>query len=241
MEIMDATFRPLKRSREKMNRQFLAATAVALFAVSSVAAADVRVTHPFSSSREKGTVRRVIVEIPSGSVTVRNGDTQVLAVTGVASRDYEGSRERVWAQKVVNASSVDIYASGDEAIVRRKFGPDADSFRAQKFTSFSVTIDVPAGTDVEIRTSAGEVRMAGTFGRVSSDLRAGEIHFTAPKSSIRELNASCRVGEVHANLGDETIRREGLFPGRTHYYDANGTSTVDLHVTAGEIHVELTR
>lgn len=209
--------------------------------VSAPAQADQKVTHTFSATLPRGEVRKVVVEVPAGSVTIRNGSAQTLAVTGVASRDFEGSRERTWAQKVVNASSVDIYASGDEAIIRRRFGPDADSFRARKFTSFSITIDVPAGTDVDVRTSYGEVNMSGLFGRVSSDLRAGEIHFATPKSAVKELNATCRAGEVHADLGDETVHRTGLFPGRTHYYNASGTSTVDLHVTAGEIHIELTR
>ncbi len=218
----------------------LTLSALALFASNSTRADD-RVTHNFSSTQPRGEVRRVVVEVPAGSVTIRNGAVQTLAVTGVASRDFEGSRERAWAQNVVNDSSVDIYVSGDEAIIRRRFGPAADSFRAKKFTSFSITIDVPPGTDVDVRTSYGEVNLSGLFGRISSDLRAGEIHLTTPKISVKELNATCRAGEVHANLGDETVHREGLFPGRTHYYNASGTAIIDLHVTAGEIHIELTR
>lgn len=224
-----------------MKKILLALASLSLLTAFAAEAADPKVSHPFSSTRERGTVRRVVIELPAGSVVVRNGAAGSISVSGVASREYQGSREKAWSQKVVNASSADIYASGDEAIVRRRFGKDADSFRAQKFTSFELIVEVPPGMDVDVQTSYGEVKMAGVFGRVSSDLKAGEIHFESPRAMVKELNASCRVGEVHANLGDETVTKEGLLPGRTHFYNASGNSIVDLHVTAGEVHVQLLR
>jgi hypothetical protein len=219
--------------------------AAALLAATSIFAADVfaaDVEHAFQSVVPRGTVQRVVISIPTGSFTIRNGAATSLALSGISSRDYDTAREKVWAQKVVNDTSVEIYVNGDEAIVRRKFGKNAQSWRAQKFTGLDLKLNLPPGVDVEFDTTAGEVDMAGDFGDVNIDLRAGEIDVKVPKARVRELNASCRVGEVRADLGNnQVVTHEGVFPGKTHHFNANGTSHVNLHVTAGEIDVALTR
>src|SRR5258706_500091 len=99
---------------------------------------------------------------------------------------------------------------------------------------FAMAIEVPSGADLDVETHFGEVHLEGTFGNVDVDMNAGEIHMTTPRASVRELAASCRVGEVHANLGDKIVDREGLFPGTTHFTNPNGgKGDVRLHVTAG--------
>jgi len=210
-----------------------------LILTASVLAEDVE--HRFQSAVARGQVQRVLIDIPFGSFTVRNGTGDRIALSGVASRDYDGQRERIWAQKVVNDTSVEIYISGAEAVVRRKFGKNASSWRAQKFTGVDLRLELPAGIDVEFDTSAGEVDMAGDFGDVSIDLRAGEIDLRIPRARVREVNASCRIGEVRTNLGSEIVTREGILPGRTHYFNAAGKSHVNVHVTAGEVDVTLTQ
>jgi hypothetical protein len=186
-------------------------------------------------------VQRVLIDIPFGSFTIRNGTPGHIAVSGVASRDYDGNRERIWAQKVVNDTSVEVYVNGPEAVVRRKFGRNAGSWRAQKFTGIDLRLDLPPGVDIEFDTSAGEVDLDGDFGDVSIDLRAGEIDVRIPRAKVRELNASCRIGEVRTNLGTEIVTREGIFPGRTHFFNAAGRAHVNVHVTAGEVDVTLTQ
>ncbi|HVG24394.1 MAG TPA: hypothetical protein VND45_09595 [Thermoanaerobaculia bacterium] len=209
----------------------------ALLAALTAAAGDVE--HKFQSVVPRGQVQRVLIDIPAGSFTIRNGAAGHIGVAGVASRDYDGARERAWAQKVVNDTSVEVYISGNEAVVRRKFGRNADSWRAQKFTGIDLRLDLPPGVDVEFETTAGEVDLAGDFGDVTVDLRAGEVDVRLPRAKVRELNASCRVGEVRANLGTEIVSKEGLFPGRTHYFNAKGRTHVNVHVTAGEVDVTL--
>jgi hypothetical protein len=76
---------------------------------------------------------------------------------------------------------------------------------------------------------------------IDIDMRAGEIDVKVPKATVKELNASCRVGEVRTNLGHEVITREGVFPGRTKFVNAAGKSHVNVHVTAGEVDVTLTQ
>jgi hypothetical protein len=220
-----------------MRKLLILAAALAL--ATSVLAEDVE--HKFQSAVARGQVQRVRIDIPFGSFTIRNGGGERIAVSGVTSRDYDGQRERIWAQKVVNDTSVEVAVSGHEAVVRRKFGRNASSWRARKFTGLDLRVELPPGVDVEFNTSAGEVNMDGDFGDVTIDLRAGEIDLRVPRARVREMNASCRIGEVRTNLGTEVITREGILPGRTHFFNAKGKTHVNVHVTAGEVDVTLTQ
>lgn len=220
-----------------MNR--LTILAAALLAASPLAAKDV--THAFQSSVPRAGVQRIVIAIPAGSFTIRNGATDRLALAGVASRDFDTSKEKLWAQKVVNDTSVEFVVNGAEAIVRRKFGQNAQSWRAQKFTGLDLRIELPPGMDVDFDTSAAEIEMTGDFGDIDIDLRAGEVDLRLPRTRVRDLNASCRVGEVRTHLGNEVITREGILPGKTHFFNAQGTSHVNVHVTAGEVDVTLTQ
>ncbi len=109
------------------------------------------------------------------------------------------------------------------------------------FSDYKILLEVPPGTSVDLLTRFGDVTIEGSFGDVDVDLRAGDIHLTMPKKDIRELNASARVGEVRARLGDEIVEREGVFPGTTRYRSENGRSIVNVHVTAGDVRVNLTK
>ena len=199
------------------------------------------VEHSFQTSIPRGQVQRVVIDIGFGEFTVRNGAATHITVAGIASRDYDGQRERIWAQKVVDDTSVEIQVNGAEAIVRKKFGPNAKSWRARKFTGVDLKLDLPPGIDVKFETNAGEIDMAGHFGDIDIDLSAGEIDVRVPRSTVRELNASCRIGEVRTNLGTEIVTREGLFPGKTHFYNAAGRAHVNVHTTVGEVDVTLTK
>lgn len=220
-------------------RTTLIVAALSLAAVT--ASAEPRVRHSFESSIPRGTVQRVIVDIPAGDIHIRNGVADRLAVTGFVTRepDSPGSRER--EQRIVNDTSVEIYASSNEAVVRRRFGPEADTWRGGMFSDYRVTIELPPGVAIDLQTRYGEVSIEGSFGDIDIDLRAGEIDLRIPQRDVRQLQASCRVGEVHTKIGDQIIEREGLFPGKTRYSNPAGKSIVNVHVTAGEIRATLTR
>jgi hypothetical protein len=220
-----------------MRRILILAASLSLAAVAQ--AKDV--THDFQAAVARGAIQRVVIRISAGSFTIRNGANDRLSLSGKASRDFGGPKEQAWAQKVVDDTSVEFVVNGAEAIVRRKFGKNAQSFRSQKFTSIDLRLDLPPGMDVDFDTSAGEIDMAGDFGDIDVDLRAGEVDVRIPRKRVRELNASCRVGEVRTHLGNEIITREGLFPGKTHFFNAEGSAHVNVHVTAGEVDVTLTQ
>jgi hypothetical protein len=209
--------------------------------LATVATADADVEHSFQRVVNRGSVKRVLIAIPAGSFTIRNGSATQLALSAVVSRDYDNAKEKAWAQQVVNDTTVEFYVNGADAVVRRKFGPNAQSWRAQKFSGLDLRLDLPAGVSVEFETTAGEVDMAGDFGDIDIDMRAGDIELRVPRASVRELNASCRVGEVRTNTGTELTSREGVFPGKTKFVNPAGKSRVNVHVTAGEVDVTLTQ
>ncbi len=212
--------------------------AIVLTAVTATAAP--RVKHDFQSTVVRGAVRRVVIDIPAADLTIRNGAADRLALSGTVTREPDSDRSRPEEQSIVNATTVEFYVSKDEAVVRRRFGPDAQSWRASMFSSYSLTLDLPAGVDVDILTTAGDVTLDGTFGDLDIDLRAGNVKVRMPKKVVRELTASARVGEVRTRIGDEVIQREGVFPGKTRYSNPAGKAILNVHVTAGEVDVELT-
>ena len=223
-----------------MRIRLAVAAALALAAFS--AAADEEVTHSFSSSVARGGIRRLVIAIPAGEVKVRNGAADSIAIRGEVRRSYDGRREREKEQRIADDVSAEIYVQGDEAIVRRRFGPHAKSWSARSFHSgMNVKIEVPAGVELTFETRYGEIDLDGTFGSVECDLTAGEIHVRTPRANIRDLNASVRIGEVHANLGDQSVEKEGLFPGSMTWVNAAGKTDMHVHTTFGEVHVTLTR
>ncbi|HEX8616698.1 MAG TPA: hypothetical protein VF911_03835 [Thermoanaerobaculia bacterium] len=213
--------------------------AASLLLASAASAADVE--HSFQRAIDRGAVQRIFIDIPTASFTIRNGSANQLALSAIVSRDFDGADEKAWAQKVVNDTTVEFYVNGKDAVIRRKFGPNAQSWRAQKFSGLDLRLDLPPGVDVQFDTTAGEIDMTGNFGNIDIDLRAGEIDLRMPRAMVRELNASCRIGEVRTNVGTELITKEGLFPGTTRFVNPAGRSRVNVHVTAGEIDVTLTQ
>ena len=220
-------------------RNVLFATAFLLVASPALANHDVR--HAFQQSIPADGIHRVTIEIPAGDVSVRNGASNSLVVKGYAKREYDGTDPKDTNQKVVDDISADFYVNHEEAVVRRRFGPNARGWRAAHFTDFHITVEVPAGTSVEFATKYGDVDIDGVFGDVLVDLRAGDVTVRTPRANVRELTASCRVGDVTTNLGHEIISRSGLFPGTTRWEKNDGTSRLNLHVTAGDIEVKLTQ
>jgi hypothetical protein len=217
------------------------AAALALAAFS--AAADDEVTHSFASSVPRGQIRRLVIDIPAGEVKLRNGDARTISLRGEVHRSYDGRRRRSQEQRIADDISAEIYVNGDEAVIRRRYGRNAGSWSARSFHSgFDVRVDVPPGVDVTIETRYGEVDIDGTFGNVQCDLRAGEIRVRTPRANVRDLSASVRVGEARANLGDQSIAKEGLFAGGIEWSNASGgKSDMRVHTTFGEVRVTLTQ
>jgi hypothetical protein len=212
----------------------------ALLLTATTAAADIDIEKAVAASVPRGGVKRVIIDIPAGEIEVRNGAADRISLTGTIKRERGNDRDDEMSDAALKDINVEIYVRGNEAVVRRVFGKNADRWRMRTFTGFDVKINVPAGMAVQFETKYGEVSLDGRFGDVDVDLRAGEIDLRTPRADVGELNASCRVGEVRTDLGDRWVKREGVFPGKTHFLNSGGKSIVNLHVTAGEVDVTLT-
>jgi hypothetical protein len=223
-----------------MRKQLLFAAAALL--VAGAAVADQEVTHSFSTSSPRGQVRRVVIDIPAGSVKIRNGAAGRIAVSGEVRRRYDGYRRRAKEQTIADNITAEIVISGDKAIVRRHYGPGAQSWNAKSIHSVvEITVDLPPGLDIDVSTHYGEVDIDGAFGKIDSDLRAGEVHVRTPRANVRDLRASVLIGEVHTYFGDHYIENEGVFPRTAHFHNEAGRSDVSVHSTFGEVHVTLTQ
>jgi hypothetical protein len=222
-------------------RRLTLVVALAAGTMATAVLADQAVMHPFQSSTQIRGVRRVVLDIPAGEFHFRNGSANALAIHGDVRRDYEGWTRREQNQRIVDDITPEVVIKGDQAVIRRRFGNNATGWGARNKSMFEMTIEVPSGADIDVQTRFGEVHFDGAFGNVNVDMSAGEIHMITPRANVRELAASCRVGEVHTNTGEEIIEREGLFPRTTRFTNPNGgKGEVRLHVTAGEVHVKLT-
>jgi hypothetical protein len=214
---------------------------LALLLVAGAALADDEVSHPFSTAARIGHVRRVIIDIPAGEVRIRNGAADRIAVSGTAERHFDGHNRRSKEQQIVDDISAEVVIDGDEATVRRKFGANAQSWSAKSFHStLDLTVELPAGVDVDVNTRYGAVNIDGAFGSIDTDLRAGEVHVRTPRSNVRDLTASVSIGEVHTYFGDHYIENEGVFPRVARFHNASGRSDVNVRSTFGEVHVTLT-
>jgi hypothetical protein len=215
------------------------AFALVLLFTAATALADLKVSHPFESSVPSTGLRRVVIDIPAGEVRVRNGASDRITLTGYTRRNYDGSNSQMKQQRIVDDISAVIKIDRDEAVVERRFGPNATGFGPRKLTGFEVVVEVPQGLAVDVRTSFGDVSVHGTFGNVDVDLRAGDVDVDLPRRTVRYLSASVRVGDVNADFGDRTVTSEGVFPKATHFDNPAGKAIVNLHATAGDVRVRL--
>ncbi len=214
-------------------------TGTLLLLMATTALANREVTHRFDSETPAPAVKRVVIDLPSGSIRLRNGADGVIRVTGSARREYDDSPR--YDQQIVDDSAVEAYVNRDDGVIRRRFGPNAQGWRAQRFTSFDVTIEVPPGTAVQFLTNYGNVDAHGSFGDLDVALRAGNVSVTTPRAEVRQVNAACRVGTATTNFGEEIVQREGVLPGSTQYFNQEGHTRIHAHVTAGNLIVTLTR
>ncbi len=216
--------------------------AAAALLVAGAALASEEVSHSFAVTAARGHVRRVVIDIPAGEFRIRNGAADRIALHGISTRHFDGYRRRAQEQQIADDITAEVVIDGDEAIVRRRFGPNAQSWSAKSYHSaVELTVELPPGVDVDMSTRYGSVDIDGAFGSIDTDLRAGEVHVRTPRANVRDLTASVSIGEVHTYFGDRYIENEGVFPHSARYHNDGGRSDVSVHTTFGEVHVTLTQ
>jgi hypothetical protein len=185
---------------------------------------------------------RLEIDMPAVDLVIENGPEGMIGIEGTVERRVRRQKDHARAQQIVDASSVRIDVQGSRAFLRRTFDKGAQGRSAQGGkTRFRLHLRVPSGINIEMNQKAGEVTLAGSFGDIDIHLNAGEVSLRIPKRSVRELLADVKVGEVNTNLGDRIIQKEGLFAGKTHFFNEGGRFVVNVGVLAGEVDIELTR
>src|SRR5690242_21824390 len=104
--------------------------AATLLLIAAPALANREVRHPFQQAIPADGIHRVVIDIPAGDVIVHNSAGPSLAIKGYAKREYDGTDPREKHQKIVDDVSAEFHVSNEEAVVRRRFGPNARGWRA---------------------------------------------------------------------------------------------------------------
>src|SRR5947207_7064470 len=120
-----------------------------LIAICSVSLAAATASADFKAAVPRGNVQRVVVAVPAGEVKIQNGPADRISIDGYAERHDE----------IVDDTKLEIVVRGTDATIRRTSAPH--------FTSYTVTIEVPPGTAIDLGTKYGEVRLDGAFGDVA--------------------------------------------------------------------------
>src|SRR5947209_6543766 len=93
--------------------------AIAFILITAPALANHEVTHTFQQRLPAEGVHRLVIEIPAGDVTVRNGESHFLVIKGEAKREYDGTDRMEKNQKIADDVSAEFTINHEEAIVRR--------------------------------------------------------------------------------------------------------------------------
>src|SRR5262245_26829191 len=123
-----------------MMRRLTLLLAMATIPLAASAFADREVTHPFDSTTPLQGVLRIVIDIPAGEFRIRNSAGNTLGLHGAVRREYDGYNRREQNQSIVDDINPEVIIKGDEAIVRRRFGPNAKGWSARNHSNFDVTI-----------------------------------------------------------------------------------------------------
>jgi len=217
----------------------LLGTLLLAFFATEVSAGSKRVEHPFRAEISAMGIRRIEVDVPPSEIEIRNGSEESIVIEGVVKKEFGREADRAEVQQIVDAISMKIETTAARATITPKYEPKAQSRWARRDSNFKITISVPKGTHVEVRQSAGEVDIDGEFGDIDVAMRVGEIRISVPKSSVRELFAKTKIGEVETDLGDRVLSNEGIFPRSSHYVNEQGAHEVRASLHIGEITIRL--
>lgn len=211
-----------------------------LLLIASVGLADSEVGKTIRKTVSAEAVNDVSVEIRIAEMTIRTGPGKEIIVHGTIRREFGTTRGRQRATEIVNDTDIDVVVQGSRAFIREKLGPGARKRSARWVQSeVKLNITLPRNSDLDVEMNIGELEITGEFRNVTVEMNIGELTVKVPKKDIKELTAGVRIGEVHADLGERTISKEGILAGRTRYVSDTGDYVVDLSLDIGEIDVTL--
>jgi hypothetical protein len=149
-------------------------------------------------------------------ITLESGDYDIQA-----SAD---NRIRVrWNEAI--KTRVKLTTNGNSADLRVENTPN---------NNFHATIEVPALTDLRVRLTAGDLRVAGIKGDKDIELRAGDLNLSVGSSSDwGDVNASVTAGDINAAPFGGS--KGGLF--RSFNWKGPGKYRLHVHLMAGDVNL----
>jgi hypothetical protein len=103
---------------------------------------------------------------------------------------------------------------------------------APRNSSFRVTIQVPARTDLDVRLTAGDLRVERVEGNKEINLHAGDINIDVGNpADYRRVEASIWAGDLRAEPFG--LSKEGIF--RSIEWNGKGSYRLSVHLKAGDL------
>ncbi len=170
------------------------------------------VNHPFSV--DFAPHGRLALRVRSGDVRVVGTDDDAISV------DLSGS-------KIHDARTRDV-----KVVFERKDGGARMRISGGPKNGLTITVRIPATTDLRARIPFGEVVVENISGDKDVSLHAGELVVdVGDPAAYSRVDASVLTGEVDAAAFDES--RGGLF--RSFHHDGPGRYRLYAHVGAGQL------
>lgn len=214
-----------RRPTRRMATATAAATAtLALAAVSPAAVAAQAAAHDWC--RDARTERDQYCEVREFTLQPRNGQLAIdVGPNGsISVEGHNGSDVRVTARVLTRARSADAAESmaGNVEIITRagEIRSDGPRTRNRESWSVSVRVQVPTGTELNLRTTNGAITVAGTHAPVSARTTNGSIRV---EDVVHSVQARSTNGSIRASVSAR----------------ADGLDGMELRTTNGGIHLAL--
>ena len=186
-----------------------ALSAAPCLAQTKIEATDIA-NHPFSVPFAAGS--RLNLRVRSGDVHVVGVAENRISVELSGSKVHEARDLKVRFEK--KGGGTELRVSG---------GPR---------NGISITVRIPAKTDLRARVPFGEVRVENVSGDKDVELHAGDLTVdVGDREAYSRVDASVYTGEVDADVFGET--KGGLF--RSFRHEGSGAYRLHAHVGAGQL------
>jgi hypothetical protein len=192
----------------------LLATAILGTALVTLAASSQRQGSEPSDSLERNFVvnGRVRMDLSAGDYRISGGPDNRIRMEW-RTRDSD-QMSRVRARADVRGTQADITTD------------------APRNSSFRVTIQVPARTDLDVRLTAGDLRVERVEGNKEINLHAGDINIDVGNpADYRRVEASIWAGDLRAEPFGQS--KDGLF--RSIEWNGKGAYRLSVHLKAGDL------
>lgn len=217
-----------KTATARSARKFVWPLAVTLVAGATLASWAVRAAEEekiLSGEYQVSSATELSIESGVGTIEFVRGDTDVITVRIVASRDEDSS----W--KDGDLSKVELIAkqSGDELTL---------SVDEQDNIELNWTVTMPRVSTTVIELGVGQLSGELWTQDLDVELGVGEFDMTLFGNNYAFINAEVGIGETRIR-GTDKITNERMFIASESYAEGEGDARIKVEVGIGEIDIEV--